>query len=241
MSLSELYRSRTQKNVEDDQQEILSILTANSQKPLKLINYYKGLPIIYPASIVSIERGIVDLDVRPEQAFAIGKNRSAFIRSPLLKFDVYAQVQYVSVQKQVAAFRGFRYVELVAEQRNCIRMVPDPIPDVVITSPLGIVDAEVHDVSLTGVGIWIHHSCPLQTGSVMPIAFSLKTKDQGKVIKVDLPARLVSITGDSLPRKYKFAIDPDVALDRQLSQYIIQRQIEIIKELKAAIDQASKD
>ena len=69
----------------------------------------------------------------------------------------------------------------------------------------------------------------------MAINFVLKNIGPSAPIKVNLPARLISISGDSLPRKYKFAITPDNLLERQLSQYIIQRQIEIIKEVKAAV------
>ena len=134
-----------------------------------------------------------------------------------------------------ASFAKFSYVELYADQRNFVRMVPDPLSPVIINSPLGVIEGEVQDVSLTGVGILIHQSCPLETGAEMAINFVLKNIGPSAPIKVNLPARLISISGDSLPRKYKFAITPDNLLERQLSQYIIQRQIEIIKEVKAAV------
>ena len=59
--------------------------------------------------------------------------------------------------------------------------------------------------------------------------------EQSQGFTVTVPARLIAISGDSLPRDYQFSITADRMLERQLSQYIIQRQIEIIKEIKAAI------
>lgn len=232
MSVDEMYISHIHESFDEDQLEILSILRENPDQVVRLINYYKGLPLSYPATIAFVGRGTVDLEVRAEQAYAIGQNRFAFIRSPLFRHDVLARVQYVNAKKMAVSFSRFSYAELVAEQRNCIRMVTDPHPDVVIHSPLGIIGGEVEDVSITGVSIQIHHSCPLEVGDEVPISFSLKNVERSSGFKVEVSARLVSIKGDSLPRNYKFAITPGETLERQLSQYIMQRQVEIIKEVK---------
>ena len=100
MTSTDLYSTRIQKNFDDDQAEILALLEANLNKPLKLINYYKGIPLSYPATIASISRGVVDLDVQEMQAFTIEQARSTFIRSPLFKHDLFAQAQYVNVKKR---------------------------------------------------------------------------------------------------------------------------------------------
>jgi hypothetical protein len=235
MDTADLFSTRIQKSFDDDQAEILSILKANPHAKLKLINYYKGMPIAYPAFIVSVERGILDLEVKPEQAFAIEHSRSAFIRCPLFKYDVFARAQYANAKREAASFNRFSYAELVAEQRNFIRVVPDPYPHVQIHSSSGVIEGKVDDVSLTGVSVLIDYSCDLERGMELPINFVLKNVEHPEPINVKLPARLVAIKGDKLPREYKFAIDPGKTLEQQLSQYIIQRQIEIIKELKQAV------
>lgn len=234
MEITDLFSSRIQKSFDEDNQEILSLFKAKQNESFRLINYYQGMPISYPATIFSVDRSSVDFVVRVEQAFAIEKCRSVFIRSPIFLHAVFARAQYVNIKKMSACFNMFSYVVIAAEERNCIRVVPDPYPAVVIDSPLGVVEGEVNDVSLTGLNVLIHHSCPLEPGSHMKIGFTLKNLDH-PAFKVSLPARLVAVTGQSLPRNYKFAIDPDKSLEGELSRYILQRQIEIIKEIKAAV------
>jgi hypothetical protein len=232
MNISDLYSTRIQKTYDDDHAEIASILKAAPQKGLRLINYYKGLPLSYPATIHSIDRSTVDLDVQAEQAFTIERNRSAFIRSPLLKHDVFAQAQYVNIKKKAATFVKFSYVEIMAERRNFIRMEPESNPDAVIESPLGIINGNLYDISLSGLNISVDQYYPLETNTEMPIRFRLRDIEQRLDINVTVPAKLVGIKDASLPYDYKFAICPDKSLERNLSQYIFQRQIEIIREIK---------
>ena len=232
MNISDLYSSRIQKTFDDDHAEIVMILKAAPKKALKLINYYKGLPLSYPATINSIDRGVVDLDVQQEQAFTIERNRSTFIRSPLFKHDVFAQAQYVNIKKKAATFVKFSYVEIMAERRNFIRMEPEPSPDAVIESSLGIIKGNLYDVSLSGLNISVDQYYPLEINTETSIRFRLRNIEQKLDIKVNIPARLVGIMDDSLPYNYKFIICPDKMLERILSQYIFLRQIEIIKEIK---------
>jgi hypothetical protein len=232
MNISDLYSSRIQKTFDDDNAEIVAILKASPKKVLKLINYYKGLPLSYPATINSIDRGIVDLDVQQDQAFTIERNRSTFIRSPLFKHDVFAQAQYVNIKKKAATFVKFSYVEIMAERRNFIRMEPEPSPDTVIESPLGIIDGNLYDVSLSGLNISVDQYCPLEMNTETSVRFRLSDIEQRLEIKVNVPAKLVGIMSGSSPYNYKFIICPDKLLERNLSQYIFHRQIEIIKEIK---------
>jgi hypothetical protein len=235
MNSADLYSTRIEKTFDEDQAEIFSILKANPEAILKLINYYKGMPITYPASITSIDRGTVDLAVKAEQAFAIEQARSAFIRSPLFKQDVFAQLQYVNIKKRAAFFAKFTYVEIMAERRNFIRMSPDPKPDTIIESPQGTIEGKLFDLSLSGLNILVAHSCPFEIVSEASIDFSLNDPEQNRVVKLNVPAKLIDIKGDSLPYYYKFSIGVDKNIERMMSKYIFQRQLEIMREIKDAV------
>jgi hypothetical protein len=237
MNIADLYSTRIQKSFDDDSEEIVTILKANPKRVLKLINYYKGLPLSYPATVASVERGTVDLDVKAEQAFTIEHSRSTFIRSPLFKHDVFAHVLYVNIKKQAASFVKFSYVEIMAERRNFIRLVLEPSPDTLIESPHGIIEGNLHDISLSGLSILINHSCPLTTNDETIIQFMIRQPDQRPNLAVRVPARLIGIKDEVLPYNYRFTIFPDKMLERDLSQYIFQKQIEIIREIKDGIDQ----
>ena len=62
-----IYSTRIVKSFDEDQAEIFAdlknALAGNKLPPLKLINYFKGLPLIYTATVATIERNMLDLDV----------------------------------------------------------------------------------------------------------------------------------------------------------------------------------
>jgi hypothetical protein len=232
MNIEDLYSTRIQNTYDEDQAEIIAILQAHAKQQLKLINYYMGMPLSYPATIAQIDRGVVDLDVQAQQAFTIEQSRSTFIRSPIFKHDVFAQAQYVNIGKRAATFVKFCYVELMAERRNFLRLELQPSPETVIESPLGILDGKLHDISLAGLNILIDSYCPLERNTEMPIRFTLSSIEHNQSFNVTLPASMLAITAEAPPYNYAFAISPDKTLERQLSQFIFQRQIEIIRAIK---------
>ncbi len=236
MTQDDLYSTRIQKTFDEDQAEIISILKANPKQTLKLINYYMGMPLSYSASIAQLDRGVLDLDVQPQQAFTIEHSRSAFIRAPIFKYDVFAQAQYVNIRKRAATFVKFCYVEIMAEKRNFIRLELRPAPNVIIESPLGIIEGRLNDISLSGLNIMIDNYCPLERDSEMPVSFLLKTVEQNHSINVNIPASLIKITGEAPPYRYSFFISPEKNMESQMSQFIFQRQIEIIREIKDQVE-----
>ncbi len=236
MDTSDLYSTRIQKNFDEDQSEIISILKANSKTTLKVINYYKGLPMSYPATIVEIDsRGAVDMDIQPEQALAIEECRSAFIRSPLFKYDLLAQTQYVNVRKKAVTFIKFSYVEIMAERRNFVRMQLEPPAKAVITSPGGIIDCELSDISLSGMNILVPNYCELQPAAEYPVTSRIINPELNVDIELDITGNLIAISADKPPYSYRFSFTPDKPLERILSKFIFQRQIEIIKDIKDSI------
>jgi hypothetical protein len=236
MNISDLYSTRIQKSFDEDQEEIISILKkAPSNTVLKLINYFKGMPVSYSATINSVDRNNVDLDIQGEQAFTVEHCRSVFIRSPLFKHDVFAQAQYVNIKKRAATLTKLSYVEIVAEKRNFIRVKPEPSPDALVETPQGIIEGSLFDISLTGINISTEILCTLERGIEAKIKSKFKNMEQDLTIDLNVTAQLVAMKDDTKPYSLIFTFNPGKELERQLSQYVFKRQIEIIREIKDAV------
>lgn len=236
MDISDLYSTRIQKSFDEDQADIIAILKSAPPKTvLRLINYFKGMPVSYSATINSVERNTVDLDLQGEQAFTVEDSRSAFIRSPLFKFDVFATAQYVNVKKRAATFTKLSYVEIVAEQRNFIRINPDPPPVVVIETPEGTIEGHLFDISLTGLNILVENFCEIERGSEVKIKSTFQNVERDLTVNLNVTAKLVTIKDHLRPYSYIFTFRSDKELERQLSQYVFKRQVEIIREIKDAV------
>lgn len=235
MDISELYSTRIQKTFDDDLTEIFGIFKSNPTAAVKLITYYKGLPLSYAAKIASVDRGTIDLDVQAEQAYTIEHGRYSFIRSPLFKHDLFAHAQYVNLRKRAITLTKFSYVEIMAERRNFLRLEFNKPVSVMVTTPQGEMAGHLHDVSLSGLNILVDSYHELARGSEVSIAFRLCDTELNIDFKVRVPGTLIGIADAALPYNYKFAITPDKETERQLSKYIFQRQIDIIREIKDAV------
>jgi len=236
MDISDFYTTRIQQSFDDDQAEIIAKLkSAPPKTALKLINYYKGMQVSYSATINSIENNTIDLDLQAEQAVTVESSRCAFIRSPLFKFDVFAAAQYVNIKKRAATFSKLCYVEITAEKRNFIRIVPEPSPPAFIETPEETIEGNLYDISLKGINIFTDKYFEIGGGASVKIKSAFKNLDQDITINLDLTANLVTIKGVSKPYSYIFTYHADKGLEQQMSQYLFKRQVEIIREIKDAV------
>jgi hypothetical protein len=240
MDNSYLYSTRIEKTYDEDLADIIARirheLTLHKKIEIRLINYFKGLQVSYPAYIVGVDKETIELDVFPEQAVTMAIHHYTFIRSKLFKWDILANVQYVNIKKRAASLRKFSYVEIMAERRNYLRLELDEKIDCVLNVSEGVIQGRLVEISIKGACIQISHSCSLEIDNEVTMMFMLYNGGQDVSYNVKTHAKLVNIHGDALPRYYRFETFPDKICDRQISQFLFQRQVEIIRRIKDAAE-----
>jgi hypothetical protein len=240
MDFTTLYSTRIQTTFDDDQAAILKSFlenkTVKNGSNVKLTNYYKGLPITYPATILGVERGIIDLDVNQQQAVAMASDHYTLIRSTLFSHPIAAHVQYVNIKKHVASLSNLCFVEVLAEKRTAVRLSLE-LP-VRATARYGDqeISGELMDISVQGLAIFADHYAMLETGAQMTVKFMLPDPVLMTEAPINVPATLVAIAGDASPYRYKFRISPEKQQEQLISRYCFQRQVEIIRGLKELVD-----
>jgi hypothetical protein len=238
MDPTDIYSTRIVKSFDEDQAEIFaalkSALAGKKLPPLKLINYFKGLPLIYTATVAAFERDILDLDVQPQQAVAMANDHYTLIRCKLFPHDIAAHVQYVNVPRHAASLGKLCYVEIMAERRNSIRLEL-ALPTQAAFPFQGLdMPGRLTDISTSGAAVSIDERLDMPPGSETILRFMLPDLAQNKLIPLKVEARLVHIDGGASPYSCCFAFSPENIVEQQLSRYIFQRQIEIIRDLKDA-------
>lgn len=240
MDFTDLYSTRIQKTFDDDQAEILEVFRrkalSNETAKATLINYHKGLPIIYPAKIVSVEHGIVDMDIHPQQAVAIADGRYAFIRVSQLPYAIVARAQYVNVKKHAASLNKLGFIEIMAEKRNAVRLAFDFSEKATVSCNDQKFQADMVDISVQGLAVNFEKFVEFEDGAELSLTFSLPDPVQQQMVLMTLPATLVAINGHASPYLGRFKFTPDKHQEQFLSRYIFHRQVEIIHELKDAVD-----
>lgn len=240
MDFTSLYSTRIQTTFDDDQSAIFRTLLekCDTKDGLKvtLTNYYNGLPITYPATILAVERGTIDLDVNPQQAVAIDNDRYTLIRSKLFQFPIAAHVQYVNIKKHAVSLTKLCFVEVLAEKRAAVRLNLEPPVRASILYEDQTIPCELVDISTQGLAMTVGSFVTIERGAEMSVKFMLPDPVLMKHTLIKVPATLVDIAGDGAPYLYKFRISPEKHQEQLISRYSFQRQVEIIRGLKEMSD-----
>lgn len=238
MDFTSLYSTRIQTNFDDDQAGILATFlakhTTKDGSKVSLTNYYRGLPLIYPATILGVDQGNLDLDVNPQQAVAIASDHYTLIRSNLFHHPIVAHVQYVNVKKHVVSLNKLCFVEVLAEKRAAVRLNLEPPVHATIQCHDQGITGNLVDISTQGLAITVDELVELEIGAEMSVRFMLPDAVLMKQTLVKVPATLVDIVGSASPYRYRFRITPEKHQEQLISRYSFQRQVEIIRVLKEA-------
>jgi hypothetical protein len=240
MDFTSLYSTRIQTTFDDDQAAILETFsrkyTSKDGSKVTLTNYYKGLPIIYPATILGVERGNIDLDVKPQQAVVISCDHYTLIRSKLFTYPIVAHAQYVNIKSHMVSLNKLCFVEVMAERRAVVRLDMEPPERVIIQYGDQRIIGALVDISTQGIAVTVNDFIMIENGTEMTVKFMLPDRTLQKQILVKVPATLVDIAGNASPYRYRFKISPEKHQEQLLSRYSFQRQVEIIKGLKELAD-----
>ena len=228
--MNDIYQRIQLQGESEDRKQILATLaqiqSGRLANDLKLINYFRQIPVSYGAGILTVEPDSAELSVHQIQAVVITLEKITILRSRHFPRDVVANVNYVNVEKSRVVLSSFTYALVRADRRMSVR--------VELSSPIiasfnwteGSVSGKLHDMSLTGISI------------AVPENPGIPLSEQGE-LSVTLPSGTLTIPASLLKTKplvsgcrLIFEIELTRATELSISQYIFKRQVEIIKELK---------
>ncbi len=176
MDFSHLYISRPQKSVDEDAADIIAKfreLFKAKKTGVRLINYHQGLPLSFPATIVGVEHGLLDLDIHPQQAVAIERDRYTFLKCDAFAFSIGARVQNVNIFKRAATLTRFFFADVMAEQRHALRLTLNPTTDAAFEIPEGTVTGKLYDLSVGGATVLTDQPVNIPSGTDVKLQFLL--------------------------------------------------------------------
>jgi hypothetical protein len=228
--MNDIYQRIQITGEEEDSGQILATLSAiqsgRLSNDLKLVNYFREIPVSYAANVLTVEEKSAEFSVHQIQAVVITLEKVTILKSRHFPRDVVASVNYVNVEKSRIVLSGFSYAMVRADRRMSVRV---ELADAILaTFAAGELTAagRLHDMSLTGISITV----PQDPG--------LPLSEKGE-LTVALPSGAITVTASLLTSKplakgcrLIFEIELSRATELSISQYIFKRQVEIIKELK---------
>lgn len=220
-------------DVQKDGESIIEILYAVKDdkyaNDIKLLNYYREVPISFGASIDHIERGMVEMTVHQIQAALMAQQKMTIMRSGHFKHDVIAKVNKAESEKKFAFLSNLSYVRILSEPRNHIRVVVTEYIEVCFNVNQLKLQGSLHDISLGGIAVMAMEIQGLDEKIKGKVTLSLRGN------RLELQGILLRILDAPLQKRFVFQILPDSKSEEIISHFIFQTQSEIIRELKEQI------
>jgi hypothetical protein len=128
-----------------------------AQEHIRLLNVYKGVPIAYEASLVSVAEDTIQIKTNPYQIVCLYREHETFIQSPLLPTMISAQVSTMTPAEMQAELGAFEDVPSGVGDRRQVRVQPEvAVKGDIFTPGMGeAYQAELGDISSEGLAIYV--------------------------------------------------------------------------------------
>lgn len=211
---------------------------ARQNRPVKLYNTYRGVPISYDAFIASVDPWYVTATVHEFQAVCLALDNLTHIQGELLPEVLRARCITVDVRAKEARLTEFLAVGQSVGKRAMVRVQPKEPIDVEIFDAGRRVPAIVADISTNGIGVvtfaaYIYGNMAFERGAEVFANLRLPGQEQpmrfqGRIASVNPKGKYTHRLG--------LTLIPDSVSEVTLKKYIAVRQEEILMELKGVYE-----
>jgi hypothetical protein len=205
------------------------------ENDISLLNYYKGVPINYPAKVLDIDREFVEFETHAYQAVAIRNDRSAFIKSAHLRHDLVAEAFYVKVPTCEVSLKNFLYTRILAENRNYVRVALQAPRLIDIDYAHLQITGRLLDICQKSAAVDLASGFRVRPGTVSRLRMALPMGPGGPDMPIDVLATVSKAIPGPDALRCVFDLQCDVANDGRIARFIGHRQTEIVAEIREAI------
>ena len=230
---SDVYRLVTVSDGKADTATIAQIFSAMStgrlKSDLQLLNYYNEVPVSYSASLISVDDDSVELCVHEHQALIMKHDKATLVKSRHFQNElgVHCYATYVNTTKKTVVLQNFAYAQIRAERREAVRVKVNRPIRVEFEYEGSTIAGSMIDISGNGLSILADGVTAAGVNQEGHLNFTMA----GTSLLV--PGALVKSTPLASGGTINvFRMNPGRQADTVIGQFIYQRQVEIIQELK---------
>ena len=230
------YYDKTVRGTEyEDMKVIIQFLKGMIGQKFLFLNYYKEIPVSYDATLLSVENEMAEFAVHEYQAKVINIERRALIYSHAMsqfREDIIGEAFYVNTVKKRVILCGFAYAQIRSIMRRFVRVLLDHPVEADLIFDDDMLKGSIRDISLSGASMDTMSKDLLEPGLDINLFIKLPDLYNNTTVEVGMGASIVRVTGVEAPFNCIIEFHPEKHSQQQISYYINQRQVEIIKELK---------
>jgi hypothetical protein len=204
------------------------------ENDLSMLNYYKGIPINYPATVLGIDNEFVEFETHAYQAVAIRNDGSTFLKSSHFRQEILAEVFYVKVTSREVSLKNFLYTQVLAENRNYVRVALQKARDIEIDYAHQQIKGKLIDVCLKSAAVDLAPGFFVRPGTVSRLHIVLPMGPGNPDLDLDALAVVAKAKHGREATRCIFDLQGDVAVEARIARFIGHRQTEIVNEIREA-------
>ena len=219
----------------EDMLVILQFLQGMIGQQFLFLNYYKEIPVSYDAILLSVENEMAEFAVHEYQSKVINMEKKTLIYSHAMSSfpeDIIGEAFYVSSAKKRVILCNFGYAQIRSDMRRFVRVLLDNPIEAELLFEGDILKGDVIDLSLGGAAITTMSADLLVPGLDINMFLKLPDLAGNSKREVGMSATIVKVVGTDAPFTCIIEFHAEQHSQQQISYYINQRQVQIIKELK---------
>lgn len=203
-------------------------------KPIKLLNTYRGLPLDTDVTILGIEEGKITTSVLSYHAVCMALAGQTYLYSSRLPQTLKANVIKVDFKKKQAVLCDFSATEHIIGKRRLARVEPSDALEVYIYDGKQRIGGKLINISSEGMCIvaYFANLYGLKFKNDLQVFIDFKPPNIEKTIRsMGIITYLTSKEGLSIHR-LGMKIIPSPEIKPLLDDYIARRQIELMDEME---------
>jgi hypothetical protein len=202
----------------------------NEPRAFDLMNMFKGIPLVYKATLLNIDNDLVQFEVEPPSSVCLNWDSHTTILDDRNTNAIRSRVVAFDVIKGIVQLDDLAYFDRGMSHRTSVRVEPDEVIPATITRGEESVTGEVIDVSLTGFGIRVPTTSKVHLQLNDHVRVSLKMMD----LLVGPRGSIVNIRKENDFNRLAFRFAEDVTIPVAIARYVIHRRAEIHREIRNA-------
>jgi hypothetical protein len=216
--------------------DILSWLQvfADNNKPVRLINSYRGIPIANSSRVIKVSAGYVDFGINEYQAVCLSLDGRTHIQHSDLPAVLRAKTVAVNVPGKEATLTEFAKAGASLGNRLYTRVQPKEPIDSEIKVGTTILPCQLVDISLNGIGVitlgtYAYGDLGAVKGLKVQLYFTLPPTHS----PVQLTGQITSLVETKNSSQYRLGCTtfPDNKIGLLLLDYVALRRDELMREL----------
>jgi hypothetical protein len=224
-----------EKHIRDILDVFRRVRSGELDNDISMLNYYKGIPIGYPATILDIDRDFVEFETHAYQAIAIRNDNSTFLKSRHLRHDLLAEVFYIKVPAREVSLKNFLYTRVLAENRNYVRVALQKPREIDVDYAHQQMTGRLVDVCMKSAAVDLAADFHMRPGTVSRLHMTLPMGIGEPELPIDVLATVSKAIAGPDSVRCIFDLQGDAGNDSRIARFIGHRQTEIVAEIREAI------